>query len=414
MADAGQASRKATSSVAVAVGAMSSVGTLSPQLEGTRRPRRRTRGGMYATRASRLSGPKEKSARTRVFRRNWLTGLTDSLSMSTPLELTGDALPERVLALGRKAPDSLYVWGPKPSPRGPAIALVGTRRASPECLDFARKLAKEVAEAGVTVLSGGALGVDTASHEGALDAGGNTVVVAPTWLEHPYPAENRDLYARVIESGGTYLTPTSASDQLPHPRLFFLRNAVMVAYADAVVVVEAGFRSGARNAASWARQLGKPLYVVPHAPWNPHGGGCLDEIRRGARMLTRSKEILEEVLKRQGIFPGIMDDSPARSLRSTQKAKRRTPRSKENLRAPMSSVERGTDAARTGIEAALKGLESGEDLVRETVGYEPLSATQICDRSGLPPAQVQTLLLTLTLQGVLVCTRSGRYRAAAH
>ncbi len=334
--------------------------------------------------------------------------------MSNPLELTGDALPERVRALGSQSPDSLYVWGPKPSPRGPAIALVGTRRASPEALAFTRKLAGEVAKAGVTVLSGGALGVDTASHEGALNAGGNTVVVAPTWLEHPYPAENRELYARVLESGGTYVTPTPASDQLPHPRLFFLRNAVMVAYADAVVVVEAGFRSGARNAANWARQLGKPLYAVPHAPWHPHGGGCLDEIRRGARMLTRSKELLEEALNRQGIFPGMTENSPTRTLRTTQKAKRRTGCSEENLRPPNSSAERGNDAAQAGIDAALKGLESGEDLVRETVGDEPLSAAQICDRSGLAPAHVQTLLLTLTLQGVLVCSRSGRYRAADH
>lgn len=334
--------------------------------------------------------------------------------MSTPLELTGDALPDSVRALGGKSPDSLYVWGPTPHPRGPSIALVGTRRASPQALAFTRKMARELAAAGVSVFSGGALGVDTAAHEGALDAGGTTIVVAPTWLDHPYPAENRGLYERVLATGGTYLTPTPESAQLPHPRLFFLRNAVMVAYADAVVVVEAGFRSGARNAAKWARLLDKPLYAVPHAPWDGLGGGCLDEIRHGARMLTRSDQLLEEVVHSQGILPGMLDSWTSLTPRAPSRTPRRGGGFEENRRVPDSSVEHGIDAAQTGIAAALKGLESGEDLVTEAVLGEPLSAAQICDRLGLPAAQVQTLLLTLTLQGVLVCSRSGRYKAADH
>jgi len=263
----------------------------------------------------------------------------------------------------------------------------------------------------VTVLSGGARGIDTAAHEGALDADGKTVVVAPTWFEHPYPEENRGLYEQVLDSGGSYVTPTEAADQRPHPRLFFLRNAVLVAYADAVVVVEAAYRSGARNAAKWARLLQKPLYAVPHAPWDGMGSGCLDEIAKGARVLTRGTQLLKDVLNQQGNFSSLTDFGSA--PRPSEVAPRgRLP--KENRHRGVPSDERGNHAAQAGIAAALKGLESGEELLRGVVEAESLTAAQICDRSGLPADEVQTLLLTLTLQGVLVCSRSGRYRAAGH
>src|SRR3954469_25974014 len=102
-------------------------------------------------------------------------------------ELTGERLPPRISDLA-DPPARLYLHGELP--RGPAVAVVGTRKASAEGLAFTRALAAELAAAGVAVLSGGAKGVDTAAHEGALDVGGVTVVVTPAGFERPFPKEN--------------------------------------------------------------------------------------------------------------------------------------------------------------------------------------------------------------------------------
>jgi DNA processing protein len=212
-----------------------------------------------------------------------------------PRILSGAALPPLVRD-SQRTPDRLYLIGELPG--GPAVAVVGTRQPTEPAAEFARQLAGELAAAGVAVFSGGASGIDAEAHRGALDVGGTTVVVAPSAFDRPYPAEHAELYQAVIAAGGGYVTreaPGTAADNAK----FFPRNELLVALTHALIVVEAPLRSGARNAAKHARELGRPVFVVPSAPWNPRGLGCILELRLGARPLLRAADVLQWLAGRQ-------------------------------------------------------------------------------------------------------------------
>jgi predicted Rossmann fold nucleotide-binding protein DprA/Smf involved in DNA uptake len=135
--------------------------------------------------------------------------------------LLGADLPPRLRDLP-KPPESVHLHGELP--RGPAVAIVGTRRPSPRGVRFTEDLASALARRGVAVLSGGAKGIDTAAHRGTLAAGGITVVVAPAGLDHPFPKENAALFKQIIDSGGAYLS--LVTDGRPATRsIFFQRNS---------------------------------------------------------------------------------------------------------------------------------------------------------------------------------------------
>ncbi|HEY3664980.1 MAG TPA: DNA-processing protein DprA, partial [Polyangiaceae bacterium] len=195
--------------------------------------------------------------------------------------LTGSSLPGRLADLAAP-PEQLFLRGELP--RGPAVAIVGTRYPSLRGAMYARTLAKELARAGVVVISGGAKGIDTAAHRGALAVGGVTVVVAPAGFERPFPKDNRALFQQVVDSGGAYLSLVEAYTPA-NQGAFFVRNGCLVALAHVVVVVESRIRGGARNAAAHARRLGRPLFVVAAPPWHVNGRGCLAELLLGARPL---------------------------------------------------------------------------------------------------------------------------------
>ncbi len=213
----------------------------------------------------------------------------------TPKVLSGAALPPLVRD-SPSSPDRLYLCGELP--RGPSVAVVGTRQPTVSAAAFARQLAGELAAAGVAVFSGGAVGIDAEAHRGALDVGGQTVVVAPSALDRPYPAEHAELYQAVIAGGGGHVTRESPGTPADNAK-FFPRNELLVALTHALIVVEAPWRSGARNAAKYARELGRPVFAVPSPPWNPRGVGCILELRLGARPLLRAADLLQLLGERQ-------------------------------------------------------------------------------------------------------------------
>jgi DNA processing protein len=189
----------------------------------------------------------------------------------------------------------LFVAGPLPSPPDASVAVVGGRRASPLRLAAARSLAAGLAGVGRCVVSGGAAGVDAAAHAGALDAGGRTVAVLGCGLDVAYPRGNAELFRRILAGGGTLLGehPPGAP---PRPAHFIPRNRLIAALAAAVVVVEAGARSGslATARAAGARGTGRVL-AVPGAPWDPGAGGCNDLIREGATLVRGLDDVLDEL-----------------------------------------------------------------------------------------------------------------------
>ena len=290
--------------------------------------------------------------------------------------LTGSALPGRLADL-EAPPERLFLRGELP--RGPAVAIVGTRKPSEPYRRFAHRLAGELASAGIAVLSGGAEGIDTEAHRGALAAGGVTVVVAPAGFERPFPEQNAELFRRVVAAGGAYLS-------LPEPNspatrgIFFARNACLVALAHLVVVVESPIRSGARNAAAHARRLGRPLFVVPAAPWHAKGRGCLAELRLGARVLLSVKDLLR-ALRDQNLHAVGPTAQALGELRPQQES--------------LNFTE--TSPPETARAAVLKAVRAGAGL-----------GDEICVRTGLPAGRVSELVLTLRLEGVLVTDPSGR------
>ncbi len=277
-------------------------------------------------------------------------------------ELTGERLPPRLADLA-EPPTRLYLRGELP--RGPAVAIVGTRYPSREAVTFTKALAGELAVAGVAVLSGGAEGVDTAAHEGALDVGGVTVVVAPAGFRKPFPAENAALFRSIVERRGAYLS--LVPDDLGAPRgIFFARNACLVALAHAVVVTQLPVRSGAANAAKWARQLGRPLFIVPHSPWVAQGKGAIRELRLGGRPLDRAEDVRK-----------LLSASGLHALPAAVQGK---------LWPDASSY-----ASSNEPDPVLRALQEGATHPDE-----------IADRTGLSLAVVQQRILTLALSGVLV------------
>ena len=235
-------------------------------------------------------------------------GSPDPAGVAADLERLGirflvpgdEGWPDR-LAAADPPPAWLFMIGPAPPER--AVAVVGGRRASPLRLAVARALAAGLARAGFCVVSGGAVGVDAAAHEGALDAGGRTAVVLGCGLDVPYPRANVGLLKRVRQAGGTLLTE-HAPGARPRAAHFLPRNRLIAALAEAVVVVEARAVSGSLATARAAGSLGGGrVLAVPGAPWDPGAEGCNALIRDGA-VLVRSLDDVLEALGWPGTPPG--------------------------------------------------------------------------------------------------------------
>ena len=209
--------------------------------------------------------------------------------------LEGATLPFRAKDLP-EPPARLFLHGVVP--RGPAVAIVGTREPTDEALNYAEQIARWLAARGVAILSGGAKGIDGAAHRGAIAGAGETLVVAPSSFDRPYPTEHAALFADVIAAGGGYLSRFEREEDAKQPH-FFQRNALLVALCHALVLVEAPLRSGARNATKWARRLGGPCFVVPSAPWNERGLGCIAELQLGAAPLAGPEDVLRFLEERR-------------------------------------------------------------------------------------------------------------------
>jgi DNA processing protein len=179
-------------------------------------------------------------------------------SVVTPL----DADYPPALAAADPRPAVLYVAGDRAALHGPAVAIVGTRRATGYGRSVAAELADELARAGVTVVSGLAIGVDGEAHAAAVAAGGRSVGVLPSPLDRIYPPRHRDLAARMLACGGA-LVSELAPGHAPGRPDFARRNRIIAGLSLAVVVVEAPDRSGALLTASAAVELGRELYAVP-------------------------------------------------------------------------------------------------------------------------------------------------------
>lgn len=214
--------------------------------------------------------------------------------MPTPADAILPDDPRYPASLHALAPaPALWLRGALESDDALAIAIVGSRRATPYGLEVAGRLAGDLAPRGVTVVSGFARGIDSAAHRAALDAGGRTIAVLGCGIDVVYPPENRRL-ADAVAARGALLTQFAPGTP-PLPYHFPTRNRTLAALALGVVVVEATERSGSLSTAGFAADLGREVYAVPGKITSPTSAGVHRLLRDGARLVESWTDVVQEL-----------------------------------------------------------------------------------------------------------------------
>ncbi len=198
-----------------------------------------------------------------------------------------------MLAMAPNIPPALFVHGDIECLSKPTVAIVGTRSASTYGKACAQKFAEALARAGATIVSGGALGIDAAAHKGAIAVGGKTVAVLAGGVDNVYPAVHAGLFRQIRENG--CIISQFAMGSKPSEYKFLVRNALAAALSQAVLVVEAPYRSGAIRTAHAAAELGRDVYVVPASIDQVNFGGSFNLIRDGATLVAHPDQLLEEL-----------------------------------------------------------------------------------------------------------------------
>ena len=189
----------------------------------------------------------------------------------------------------KRKPSQLYVRG-RWSSHAKRVAIVGTRKSEPEAEEFAFFLAKSLGESGIEIVSGGALGIDSAAHRGALQSNRSIAVLAHG-VTHAYPKENLHIFQSLIKFGCLVSEVLSCRLQ---PWLFLHRNRIIAALSQAVVIVQAPLRSGALSTALYALELNRKVLVVPASPWDLRSLGNLSIIDQ-AKLCCRPEDVLYEI-----------------------------------------------------------------------------------------------------------------------
>lgn len=228
------------------------------------------------------------------------------------LSYTDAAYPKSLHQLSDK-PLVLYVKGELPQANY-ALAIVGSRRCSEYGVRAAGYFAKAMTREGIPIISGGAKGIDTAAHEACLQAGGVTVAVLGCGLDIVYPSENARLFARIAEQGA--LVTEYPLGVPPAAANFPARNRIIVGLSQAVLVAEAGRRSGAVITANIAADEGREVYCVPGNIFDGSSIGCHELIRTGAKLVDMPQDILDDkrswqqAMNRRLTQPNIFDCAP--------------------------------------------------------------------------------------------------------
>ena len=246
----------------------------------------------------------------------------------------------------------------------PRVGIVGTRRADASANRFAHRLARELAERGITIVSGGALGIDASAHRGALETtAGRTIAVLASGFARPYPRSHGPLFEQIAERGALIHEDHPAQSK----SRFLFRNRLIAALSDVVVVVQAPRKSGALSTAYHALAMNRPLLVVPVAPWDKRGEGNLTLLDRPeATLCTSSARVLEAL--------GM--SSPKKRTKKTKTTKK-------------------------------KQAKNASSALYELLSAEPQSLDALAEASGRAVAELNLELLRLLLAGEALETPQG-------
>lgn len=268
------------------------------------------------------------------------------------------------------SPSQLFTRGQMPLDDLIKIAIVGTRKATNIGKDIAKEVARKLSSLNMVIVSGLAMGIDTAAHQGALVANGKTIAVLANGLDKIYPAQNENLAKQILEKGGALIS--EYPEKTPsYPNQFLERNRIISGLCVATIIIEAPERSGSLATARNALEQGREVFVVPGPANHPNYIGSHKLIRDGARLITSVEDILEdlglEISARQPTDQFLISDEINSGLTENQKK----------------------------IIIALKN--SGE----------PLAVDKICQLTKLSSQIVNQIVATLVIQGIIKETERG-------
>ena len=256
-------------------------------------------------------------------------------------------------------PALLYLRGRRELLALPALAMVGSRNATPQGVSNAEQFARAFSSAGLTIVSGLALGIDAAAHRGGLDGAGSTIAVLGTGADILYPQRNRALGDRIAREG--LIVSEFPLGTPPHGSNFPRRNRVISGLARGCLVVEAALASGSLITARCAAEQGREVFAIPGSIHSPHSKGCHALIKQGAKLVESAQDLLQEL--------GV-----------------------DVLAAPSAAAA----PAAAGLLAQL--------------GYDPCDIDTLCARSGLTADVVSAMLLQLELDGKVASLPGGLYQ----
>lgn len=306
------------------------------------------------------------------------------------VSLADPAYPPTLLAMP-DPPPLLYVKGQLEWLHAPAIAIVGSRNATPQGLEDAARFARALAAAGLAVVSGLALGIDAAAHRGALAVDGGTVAVIGTGIDIVYPAAHRDLAHRLAARGA--LVSEWPLGTPARPSHFPQRNRLIAGLAKGVLIVEAALRSGSLITARLANEMGRDVFALPGSIHSPLSRGCHRLIKEGARLTEEPGEIIEEL----GLAAISLPDARPDVL----------PGAAKTARQPVPSP-----AAQPGAEPTYARGSAPARLLA-ALGHAPATLEILAMRTDMNGAALQAVLLELELAGHVDALPGGRFARAA-
>jgi len=254
----------------------------------------------------------------------------------------------------------LYVKGRLDLLNRSAMAVVGSRNATPQGINNAEAFSKSLSEAGLCVISGLAHGIDAAAHRGALRGQASSIAVIGTGLDKVYPAANRDL-AHALAQQGTLISEFPLGTP-PLPANFPRRNRIISGMSLGCLVVEASLQSGSLITARLALEQGRDVFAIPGSIHAPQSKGCHALLKQGAKLVEAAQDILEEL---NGQFT-----SPTKNVRS----------------------------------------EAPDNALLEHLGFDPVDVETLSSRCGLTVSQLSAMLLTLELDGRISVLPGGLYQ----
>jgi len=270
-------------------------------------------------------------------------------------------------------PPILFIRGDRSLLSSLQVAIVGARNPSPVGSAIAEAFSKNLAEFGLTVTSGLALGIDQASHQGALSvAGGKTIAVAATGLDRVYPARHRKLAGEIAKTGA--LVSEFSIGTKPQPGYFPRRNRIISGLSLGVLVVEAAIKSGSLITAKHAMEQGRDVFAIPGSIHNPLAKGCHHLIKQGAKLVETAEDILQEL---GNLSQLLVVDQP----------------NKEN-----SNADKGENS-----------LAVEYDELLQEMSFEPVSIDSLVEQSKFTAEEISSMLLVLELQGFVSSAAGGAF-----